>query len=145
MQNPPPVQTAPAPVQTAPGKSSTGLDENIAALLSYVFGWVSGLIFFLIEKDSRLVRFHAMQSLLFNVLVGIILTVLWVVLFVFFMIASQVSGALTGILTILSTLIWVVLSIAILIGWIMCLVKAFQAQYFKLPIIGNFAEKFSQK
>ena len=138
MQNPPPVQTAPA-------KSSTGLDENIAALLSYVFGWVSGLIFFLIEKDSRLVRFHAMQSLLFNVLIGIILTVLWVVLFVFFMIANQVSGALTGILTILSTLIWIALSIAILIGWIMCLIKAFQCQYFKLPIIGNFAEKFSQK
>jgi len=138
MQNPPPVQTAPA-------KSSTGLDENIAALLSYVFGWVSGLIFFLIEKDSRLVRFHAMQSLLFNVLIGIILTVLWVVLFVFFMIANQVSGALTGILTILSTLIWIALSIAILIGWIMCLIKAFQCQYFKLPIIGNFAEKSSQK
>jgi len=146
MQNPPPVQTAPAPpVPSAPGKSSTGLDENIAALLSYIFGWVSGLIFFLIEKDSRLVRFHAMQSLLFNVLVGIVFIVLWVVLFVFFMILSQVSGALTGILTILSTLIWVVLCIAVLIGWIMCLVKAFQSQYFKLPIIGNFAEKFSQK
>ena len=41
MQNPPPVQTA---------KSSTGLDENVAALLSYIFGWVSGLVFFLIEK-----------------------------------------------------------------------------------------------
>jgi len=145
MQNPPPVQTGQAPLQTAPPKSSTGLDENIAALLSYVFGWVSGLIFFLIEKDSRLVRFHAMQSLLFNVLVGVVFIVLWVVLFVFFMIASQVSGALTGLLTIVSTLIWVVLSIAVLIGWIMCLIKAFQSQYFKLPIIGNFAEKFSQK
>jgi uncharacterized membrane protein len=138
MQNPPPVQTAPA-------KSSTGLDENIAALLSYVFGWVSGLIFFLIEKDSRLVRFHAMQSLLFNVLVGVLFTVLWVVLFFVFMIARQVSDALSGLLAIVSTLIWAVLGIAVLIGWIMCLVKAFQNQYFKLPIIGNFAEKFSQK
>ena len=146
MQNPPPVQTAPAPpVPSAPGKSSTGLDENVAALLSYIFGWVSGLIFFLIEKDSRLVRFHAMQSLLFNVLVGVIFTVLWVVLFVFWLIAAQISGALTGLLTILSTLIWVVLGIAVLIGWIFCLIKAFQGQYFKLPVIGNFAEKFSQK
>ena len=63
MQNPPPVQTT---------KSSTGLDENIAALLSYVFGWLSGLIFFLIEKDSRLVRFHAMQSILLNVLMALL-------------------------------------------------------------------------
>ena len=138
MQNPPPVQTAPA-------KSSTGLDENIAALLSYVFGWLSGLIFFLIEKDSRLVRFHAMQSLLFNVLVGIIATVLWVILFVFFLIASQVSGVMTTLLTLVSTLIWIVLLIAILVGWVMCLIKAYGSQYFKLPVIGNFAEKFSQK
>lgn len=138
MQNPPPVQTAPA-------KSSTGLDENIAALLSYVFGWLSGLIFFLIEKDSRLVRFHAMQSLLFNVLVGILATVLWIVLFIFFMIATQVSGLMTTLLTLVSTLIWIVLLIAIIVGWVMCLIKAYQSQYFKLPVIGNFAEKFSQK
>src|SRR5215510_5712421 len=125
MQNPPPVQTAQA-------KSSTGLDENIAALLSYVFGWVSGLIFFLIEKDSRLVRFHAMQSLLYNVLVGIVFIVLWVVLFVLWMIAAQISGALTGLLTIVSTLLWVVIFIGVAIGWIFCLIKAYQSQYFKL-------------
>ena len=138
MQNPPPVQTAPA-------KSSTGLDENIAALLSYVFGWLSGLIFFLIEKDSRLVRFHAMQSLLFNVLFGVLAIALWVVLFIGFMVASQISGALTTLLSLASVLLWVVLFIAIVIGWILCLVKAFQGQYFKLPVIGNFAEKFSAK
>ncbi|HSL54115.1 MAG TPA: DUF4870 domain-containing protein [Pyrinomonadaceae bacterium] len=138
MQNPPPVQTAPA-------KSSTGLDENIAALLSYVFGWLSGLIFFLIEKDSRLVRFHAMQSLLFNVLFGVLAIALWVVLFIGFLIASQISGALTTLLSLVSVLIWVVLFIAIVVGWIMCLIKAFQGQYFKLPVIGNFAEKFSAK
>ena len=146
MQNPPPVQTAPAPpVQSAPGKSSTGLDENIAALLSYIFGWVSGLIFFLIEKDSRLVRFHAMQSLLYNILIAVVAIVLWVVLFVFFLVASQISGLLSTILSLIATLIWVVFSIGLLIAWIMCLVKAFQSQYFKLPVIGNFAEKFSQK
>src|ERR1041384_43225 len=144
MQNPPPVQVSSQPPAQA-GKSSTGLDENIAALLSYIFGWVSGLIFFLIEKDSRLVRFHAMQSLLYNVLVAIVFIVLWVVLFVLWMIAAQISGALTGLLTILSTLLWVVIFIAVTIGWIFCLIKAFQSQYFKLPVIGNFAEKFSQK
>jgi len=112
MQNPPPVQTAPAPpVQGAPGKSSTGLDENVAALLSYIFGWVSGLIFFLIEKDSRLVRFHAMQSLLFNILIAVVAIVLWVVLFVFFLVASQISGLLSTVLSLIATLVWVVFSI----------------------------------
>jgi uncharacterized membrane protein len=144
MQNPPPVQVSSQPPVQA-GKSSTGLDENIAALLSYVFGWLSGLIFFLIEKDSRLVRFHAMQSLLFNVLAAVIAIALWIVLFVVFLIVSQVSGALATVLSLISVLVWLVLGVAILAGWVLCLVKAFQGQYFKLPVIGNFAEKFSAK
>ena len=144
MQNPPPVQVSSQPPVQA-GKSSTGLDENIAALLSYIFGWVSGLIFFLIEKDSRLVRFHAMQSLLFNVLVGVVAIALWIVLFVVFMIAAQLSNALATLLSLVSILVWGVFLLAILAGFILCLVKAFQGQYFKLPVIGNFAEKFSAK
>ncbi|HEU4837607.1 MAG TPA: hypothetical protein VFS90_24470 [Pyrinomonadaceae bacterium] len=144
MQNPPPVQVSSQPPVQA-GKSSTGLDENIAALLSYIFGWLSGLIFFLIEKDSRLVRFHAMQSLLFNVVVGVVAIALWVVLFVVFLIVSQVSGALATVLSLVSILVWLVFGIGILAGWVLCLVKAFQSQYFKLPVIGNLAEKFSTK
>jgi len=136
MQNPPPVQTT---------KSSTGLDENIAALLSYIFGWVSGLIFFLIEKDSRLVRFHAMQSILLNVLVGILVFVVWIATFVMIIVGAAVGDILGTIFTLLATLIWVAFGIGALIAVILCLVKAFQGQYFKLPIIGNFAEKFSAR
>ena len=136
MQNPPPVQTT---------KSSTGLDENIAALLSYIFGWVSGLIFFLIEKDSRLVRFHAMQSILLNVLLVILWFVVWIVTVVLWVAAAAIGDVVGAIVSILSTLIFVVFGVAALIAVILCLVKAFQGQYFKLPIIGNFAEKFSAK
>jgi uncharacterized membrane protein len=144
MQNQPPVQVSSQPPAQV-GKSSTGLDENIAALLSYIFGWVSGLIFFLIEKDSRLVRFHAMQSLLFNVAVAVIAIALWIVMFVLLLIGSQISGVVSTLLTLVTTLIWFVLLIGILIAWIMCLIKAYGRQYFKLPIIGNLAEKFSTK
>lgn len=136
MQNPPPVQTA---------KSSTGLDENIAALLSYVFGWVSGLIFFLIEKDSRLVRFHAMQSILLNaaaLVVGIVLWVAWAILAIIF---SQVSDVLAGLVSFVLGLLILVFYIGLLIAVVFCLIKAYQRQYFKLPVIGSFAEKFSTK
>ena len=136
MQNPPPVQTT---------KSSTGLDENIAALLSYIFGWVTGLIFFLIEKDSRLVRFHAMQSILLNVLLVILWFVVWIVTVVLWVAAAAIGDVVGAIVSILSTLIFVVFGVTALIAVILCLVKAFQGQYFKLPIIGNFAEKFSAK
>jgi uncharacterized membrane protein len=136
MQNPPPSQ---------PSKSSTGLDENVAALLSYIFGWVSGLIFFLIEKNSRLVRFHAMQSILFNALVAVVGVGLWVIVLILVLIASQLADALGTIVGLLGTLLWIALILGILIGWVMCLIRAYQGQYFKLPIIGNFAEKFSSK
>ena len=136
MQNPPPVQTT---------KSSTGLDENIAALLSYIFGWVSGLIFFLIEKDSRLVRFHAMQSILLNVSFGVVAVVLMIVLLIIGMVFAMVSDALGAVVGILSFLIWLVFIAGILLAVVLCLVKAFQGQYFKLPVIGNLAEKFSTK
>jgi len=136
MQNPPP---GPA------GKSSTGLDENIAALLSYVFGWVSGLIFFLIEKDSKLVRFHAMQSILFNVAVAVVCIVLWIVTFILVLIASQLAGALGSLVGLLATLFWVVVSIALLLAWILCLVRAYQGQFYKLPVIGNMADKIVNK
>jgi uncharacterized membrane protein len=144
MQNPPPVQTSSQPpVQAA--KSSTGLDENIAALLSYIVHFVSGLIFFFIEKDSRLVRFHAMQS----TLLGALFVVGWIVLmFVWFfvtVIASQISGLLGSLLSLVIGLLMFVFGAALLVGWIMGMVKAFQGQYFKLPVIGNFAEKFSAK
>jgi uncharacterized membrane protein len=144
MQNPPPVQVSPQPPVPA-GKSSTGLDENVAALLSYVFGWLSGLIFFLIEKDSRLVRFHAMQSLLFNVTVAVVGIVLWVVMFILLLIGTQISGIVSTLVTLIATLVWIALIIGIVVAWVMCLIKAFQGQYFKLPIVGQFAEKFSAK
>lgn len=136
MQNPPPVQTT---------KSSTGLDENIAALLSYIFGWVSGLIFFLIEKDSRLVRFHAMQSILLNVLVIILFIVVWIATVILVIIGSAIGDVVGGLFSLVGFLLWIVLFIGVLLAVILCLVKAFQGQYFKLPVIGNFAEKFSAK
>ncbi|HKR14636.1 MAG TPA: DUF4870 domain-containing protein [Pyrinomonadaceae bacterium] len=136
MQNPPPVQTA---------KSSTGLDENVAALLAYVFTWLSGLIFFLIEKESRLVRFHAMQALLLGgsaIVIGIVLWVVWVVLLI---IVAQISDVLTMLLNLVFGLLMLAFYIGLLIAWVMCMIKAYGKQYFKLPIIGNMAEKFSTK
>lgn len=136
MQNPPPVSTA---------KSSTGLDENIAALLAYIFGWVSGLVFFLIEKDSKLVRFHAMQSILFCVVVAVLGFALWIVTFLLLIVAAMLPDVMGTLFGLLATLIWLIFSIAFLIAWILCVVRAYQGQFFKLPVIGNMAEKIANK
>jgi len=136
MENPPPGETS---------KSSTGLDENIAALLSYIFGWVSGLVFFLIEKNSRFVRFHAMQSLILSGGFGIIMFILWFVAIFLSLIVGYASNLLGSLIWLLGMLLISVISLGVLIGWVMCLVKAFNKEYFKLPFIGNYAEKFSAK
>jgi uncharacterized membrane protein len=141
MQNPPPVQTNQSSTGLQTGKSSTGLDENVAALLAYVATWVSGLIFFLIEKDSRLVRFHAMQSILLSataIVVGIALWVVWGVVVIALALISEVVAGLVSVL--LGLVI-----IGVIVAFILCLIKAYQKQYFKLPIIGNLAEKFSAR
>jgi uncharacterized membrane protein len=144
MQNPPPVQmSSQPPAQTA--KSSTGLDENIAALLSYIAGWITGLVFFLIEKDSRLVRFHAMQSLILSGGGFVVLFALWIVVFILSLILGQISGILGFLVSMVFGLVATVIGIAILIGAIIALIKAYQGQYFKLPIVGNLAEKYSAK
>ena len=144
MQNPPPVQTSSQPpAQVA--KSSTGLDENVAALLSYIAGWITGLVFFLIEKDSRLVRFHAMQSLILSGGGLVIIIALWIFIAISSFIIGQISTLLSFLVSTILFLVVSVVGIAILIGAIIGLVKAYQGQYFKLPVIGNLAEKFSTK
>ena len=104
------------------GKSSTGLDPNVAGLLSYVFGFITGIIFLVLEKENKFVKFHAMQS-----------TTLSLSLFV-------ASFVLVWI-PILGWIVLMVAQIASLIAWIVCMIKAFQKEYFKIPVIGDFAAK----
>jgi len=103
-------------------KTSTGMNQNVAGLLCYLAGWITGLIFFLIEKENRFVRFHAMQSIItFGSL-----TVLFMIL---------------GFIPILGWMVMPILGILQVILWIVLMVKAYQGELFKLPIIGEIAEK----
>lgn len=98
-------------------KTTTGLPRNTAAALSYAVGWLTGIVFLLIEKD-RFVRFHAMQSIL-------TFGALTVVSFV----------PLVG--WILSPLVWIVGFVL----WLVLIYKAYQGEEFKLPFVGQFAQK----
>ena len=103
------------------GKTSINVDPKLAALLSYVAGFVTGIVFLLIEKDNKYVRFHAMQS---TIVSGGVFVLQWVL-------------ALIPFLVILAPLV----GLAGVVLWIVCMVKAFQGEKFKLPIIGDIAEK----
>jgi uncharacterized membrane protein len=106
-------------------KTSMGLEQNVAGLLCYLVGWITGLIFFLVEKDNKFVRFHAMQSIL--VFGG--LTVISIVI---------------GIIPFLGWVISSLISILALVLWILLMVKAYQNVWYKLPWVGDLAEKYSK-
>jgi len=106
------------------GETSIGMQPNLAALLCYLLGWITGLIFYLVEKKNKFVRFHAMQSIVVFGGLAVINIVLLVV---------PVIGALIGLL----------LSLLALVLWILLMIKAYQGEMFKLPIAGDIAEKNS--
>ena len=104
------------------GKTSTGIQPNVAALLCYVLGWITGLIFFLIEKENKFVRFHAFQSI---VVFGACMILSFVL-----MVIPVIGWAMIPILYIAELILWIVL-----------MIKGYQGEKFKLPIAGDMAEK----
>jgi uncharacterized membrane protein len=102
-------------------KTSTGLDANVIAALSYLVGFISGVVVLLLEKENRFVRFHAMQStVLFLGIVGL--------------------DILLQIVPILGALVVVFLVIpASAALWLVLMYKAYQGEEFKLPVVGPFA------
>ncbi|HUU63614.1 MAG TPA: DUF4870 domain-containing protein [Dehalococcoidia bacterium] len=104
----------------------------MAALLSYVLGWITGLIFYLIEEKDEYVRFHAVQSIIFFGAVTAVMIVFGILELIPFI------GLLFMVLTSLGGLFAFVM-------WIILMVKAYQGERFKLPIAGDLAEKYSAK
>jgi uncharacterized membrane protein len=118
----------------------SGLSQNTAALLSYVLGWLTGLIFFLIDKRPY-VRFHAAQSLITFGGIHILRIVLGVVFGVGWWFGGRHDvGRVAFALPILG-----LIGLASFVLWIVLMVKAYQGQKFKLPIAGDLAENLARQ
>jgi uncharacterized membrane protein len=112
-------------------KTSTGLDENIAGLLCYLLGFITGIIFYVIEKENKFVRFHAMQSI---VVFGSILIINWMVIPIVMMV--PVLGWIVG------GLLGLVVFIVSIVLWVLLMYKAYKGEKYKVPFAGDFAEKY---
>ena len=105
-------------------KTATGMEENVAGLLCYVLGWISGIVFLILEPKNKFVRYHAIQSII-------------------------VFGAITIASVILSWIPFIgiffgwILSLLAFILWIVLMLKAYQGKKYKLPVSGNMAEKWA--
>ena len=134
-QPPPPPPVTPTPPPAGGQATSTGLDPKLAGLLCYILGLVTGLIFFLIEKTNPVVRFHAAQSIVFSVAT----IALWIVLTILSIIVYQISWTLGNLFNLITLLIW----LGLFIVWIILLVKGYSGQKWKLPFLGDFAERMA--
>ncbi|OGC70664.1 hypothetical protein A3J33_02520 [candidate division WWE3 bacterium RIFCSPLOWO2_02_FULL_53_10] len=106
-------------------KTQIGLEENLTGALAYVLGFVSGIFFLLTEKENRFVRFHAMQS---TVLTG------------GYFVLNFVIGYIP-VVNVLWLVISVPLGLALLVLWLYLMYQAYQGKEYKLPVVGDIAEK----
>lgn len=107
-------------------KTSLGMDENLEAALTYVLGFISGIIFFLIEKDNKTVKFHAVQSV---ITFGAIFIISYLLNYI------PILGGLLNFL---------LRPISILLG-LFLMYKAYKGGVYKLPIMGKYAEKYAKE
>ncbi len=116
--------------------ASRAMDSNVAALLSYVLGFITGIIFLVIEpyKDDRFVRFHAFQSIFFNVAL-IVFWIAWTIL------ATVLGLVSLGILAVLMWLLSLLISLGVLVFWIFLMYKAYNNERYMIPFIGELAAK----
>jgi len=127
-------QPAPAPVPAGASAASGGLEENIAGMLAY-FTIIPAIVFLLIEpyNRNRFVRFHSFQCIfavvaivVIDIALGIVSSILHVV---------PVAG------WIVSILVWWLWQLAVLALWVLLVIKAYQHEIYKLPVIGDMAER----
>jgi len=103
-------------------KTLMNLEENLAGLLCYVLGWITGIVFLVLEKENRFVRFHAMQSLLTFLSLSVI---------------AWILGHIPFVGGVLAALVWIL----VLILWLILMYKAYRGEKYKLPIVGDIAER----
>jgi len=116
---------------SAQGPSSTGLSARTEAILSYLFWWLGGLVFFVIERKNRFVRFHAAQSIIFFGGVSVLLEVLHLISLIpllGFLLYIPISFAST------------IIAVIAIITWLFMMFQMYRGRNFRIPIVSGYAD-----
>lgn len=108
-------------------KSENTPDPRISAMLSYLLGVIGGVVFYATSKNS-FVRFHAMQSILFSAVVAAVY------------IALIIIAMLIPLILLVQWIVW----LAIFALWLLIMIRAYQGEEYKLPVIGEMAKKYAR-
>ncbi|HEX8194685.1 MAG TPA: DUF4870 domain-containing protein [Pyrinomonadaceae bacterium] len=133
-------------MQNMQGKTALGLDANVGALICYLgnlvcaLGLIYSIVVIVTDKTNKLTRFHAFQSVLLTV-AGIVIGIpLYIIMFVGIFIDAQIGAPL---LTMIMSLVLMIFGLAMFVLTVLAAIKAFQGQIYKVPLIGNLADKYS--
>jgi len=123
-----------APAGAAAAAPAAGMADNVAGMLAYIT-IIPAIIFLVIEpyNKTRFIRFHAWQN--------IFLHAAWIVCWVGLAILSMVLAFIPFLGHLVMFFLWMAMGIGIFVIWIVLLIKANQGQMYKLPVIGDLAEK----
>lgn len=133
-----PVGAVGGPPPASPGAPSTagagGLTSNVAVALAY-FTIIPAIIFLVVEpyNRDRFVKFHAFQSLFFNLA--------WVVIMIAMLIVGAILGMIPVIGIIIDIILWLLVGLGGFAVWVFTMYRAYNNEKFMLPIIGNLAEQ----
>ena len=132
---PPPPPGPPPPPPPGATAQSTDLPENLVCALAYFMGVLTGILFLVLEpyNSKPNVRFHAMQSLFFSIGAFIV----WFGL----LLVSAVLAMVPVIGAIIGSLILAVFGLGMLAVWVLLMFKAYSGETWKLPVLGDLAEK----
>ena len=128
------------------GKTALGLDSNVGALICYLgnlicaLGLIYSIIVIVTDKSNRLPRFHAFQSVFLTVGMIVIMIPLYIVMFVGVFIDAAIG---LPIVSLLMSLLMLVIALAALVFVVLAAIKAYNGEFYKIPVIGNFAEKYA--
>jgi uncharacterized membrane protein len=110
------------------------METNLVGALAYLAGFITGIVFLVLDpyKSNSFVRFHAFQSIFFNIA--------WIAFWIIWMIVSAVLTPLTvGIFGVIALPLMLIFSLAGFGIWLFLMYQAYQQKLFKLPIVGKFA------
>jgi uncharacterized membrane protein len=113
------------PASPSSTKSSTGLQTNVAGLLCYLGTWVTGIIFLIIEKEDKTVRFHALQS---------------IVLFGFINVLMIVFSWIPFVNLFMMPILWIIW----VVTWICMMIFTYQGRKIRIPVAANIADNYSK-
>jgi uncharacterized membrane protein len=122
-------------VQTETG---TGLDQNIAGALSYLFSPLTGILFFVVDGKNEFVRFHAAQSIVF----GVGMFALYVGL-TFVQFALLLVPRLGGLLSLMFSLVYLVVGFGAFLAWAFLMYKAYSGETYRMPVFGKMADRLA--